>query len=258
MKKFPVVIICATSLLGLSACSSSAPSPKADAGKPSAPLKAKSDQGDVSAGGADFSKMPEVKEEIERAEGKGLSGRSIDFGGPFSAPDILGELPSPRNPGAVFSLDEYRRIAELPNEAFMDLRRKVMASSASSAVKASFASNGCTGVFSFLLTPQDWRACVQHDFRYTVGPNTIDEPDAQEADQEEADKQMAGNVQSLFLKAAPPFFKALRATGVTNYTQTPTIGEPIDNISTVINSEAVQPDNGRGEVDGQGEVLGGE
>ncbi|MFD7026600.1 hypothetical protein ACFWAR_01015 [Streptomyces sp. NPDC059917] len=250
----PTIIACAAILAALSACTpgeENSPPPKQDATADSTPSTDSKPSADPKPDGTskagetsdpDFSNIPEFKEAVAEAAkresgGDGqLRGRSLKIptGGPRNQLDFEGDPPSKENPGAVFSVSEYKRIAKLPSADFIELRRKVLGSSAGNPVKASFYSNGCTKVPSILLTEKDWQACAQHDFRYTVGPNTIKDADERRADEIDADTDLEKNAEYFLLRKSQPFFSALRAAGLSNYFATPTTGEEINDINSVI------------------------
>jgi hypothetical protein len=231
-------------LITLSACSPGDEVPPAKAQEsPTDPTPESTVEADRTSD-PDFSKIPELKEAIDEATKKeeekngGLEGRSLSIptGGPRNPLDEEGSPPSKKNPGAVFSAAEYKRISKLSNADFIALRRKVLAGSAGKAVKASFYSNGCTLVPNLLLTEKDWQACAQHDFRYTVGPNTIKEPKERLADEIDADVDLENNSEYFLLRKSQPFFTVLRRAGLSNYFATPTAGDEVNDISTEINS----------------------
>ncbi|MFF3071583.1 hypothetical protein ACFVSN_43345 [Kitasatospora sp. NPDC057904] len=115
-------------------------------------------------------------------------------------PRINGEAPSQNNPVANFDADTYRWIAELPNQDFINLRNSVMGMSGSDArtraLKASFYSNGVTGVPDGLQSDAVWNAAAQHDFRYTIGPNVMSGADM-EQDRAAADSQFHQDVSTI-------------------------------------------------------------
>ncbi|MGA5452072.1 hypothetical protein ACPCVO_36115 [Streptomyces umbrinus] len=117
-------------------------------------------------------------------------------------PFLNGEAPSAAGgskPGAVFGKELYEKIASLPNSDFISLRTKIMNDTdkkpVTVALQRSFFSNGCTGVPQGLTPERAWKACAQHDFRYTVGPNVLkDDKKALDADRTNADAQLGTNI----------------------------------------------------------------
>ncbi|MFD7449616.1 hypothetical protein [Kitasatospora sp. NPDC059827] len=105
---------------------------------------------------------------------------------------INGDSPSRENPVAYFDINTYRWVAELSNRDFMRLRDRVLGmpgfDSRTRSLKASFHSNGVTGIPGLLQSDAVWKAAAQHDFRYTIGPNVMDGA-AADRDREEADTQ---------------------------------------------------------------------
>ncbi|WP_371656669.1 MULTISPECIES: hypothetical protein [unclassified Streptomyces] len=111
------------------------------------------------------------------------------------------EKPSATNPGAHFTEGLYLRIAQLSNRNFIALRDEIIApvsggdSADLQALQTSFYTNGCTGAPSWLTPGPTWEACVQHDFRYTVGPNIFfNDAEKARADRAAADRQLGENI----------------------------------------------------------------
>ncbi|MEU2854557.1 hypothetical protein [Streptomyces syringium] len=79
------------------------------------------------------------------------------------------------NPGATFTKEGYEDTAKLATLKFVDLQKEVQESrrdnDITKALQASFYSNGCTMMHIALTPSKMLRACIKHDFRYTVGPN---------------------------------------------------------------------------------------
>lgn len=137
--------------------------------------------------------------------------------------------PDQDHPGAKLSPDEYQRIAQLDNASFIQGRNRVLSMDAADdpehmeqiqQLQRSLYSNGCTGVSTSLVTQQELDACIQHDFRYTVGPNVYGE-DTEEGMKERAaaDSQLADNFGGLTGQAVGT------ATGIAGgsfYRSTPT------------------------------------
>ncbi|WP_406347353.1 hypothetical protein [Streptomyces sp. NBC_00648] len=112
--------------------------------------------------------------------------------------------PSRVNPGARFSPELYQEIAHLKNKDFIKLRNRVIGSAktddATKQLKRSFYGDGCS--YPFMKGLGNWvswqstvDACLQHDFRYTVGPNTLTEASQKDKDRSAADLQLGINIQ---------------------------------------------------------------
>ncbi|MEU8548976.1 hypothetical protein AB0C81_18660 [Streptomyces roseoverticillatus] len=110
------------------------------------------------------------------------------------------ESPSFVNPGAKFTEDLYLSIAQLSNDDFVALRDEILIAAADSnadlkALQTSFYSNGCTDAPEWLTPQPTWEACVQHDFRYTVGANVFfGNGEKARADRSAADRQLGKNI----------------------------------------------------------------
>ncbi|MEU8548955.1 hypothetical protein AB0C81_18545 [Streptomyces roseoverticillatus] len=146
------------------------------------------------------------------------------------------EAPSEENKGAAFSESLYRKIAGMSNRDFIDLRNFVLSVAPEGqgklkALQTSFYSNGAKGVPEY-VTPRDaWDAAAQHDFRYTVGPNSLFVAEWGR-DREEADKKFVADVQEqndypwvAWYVAAEVASIILSAIGPLNYTPTPVTNE---------------------------------
>ncbi|WP_445029979.1 hypothetical protein [Streptomyces sp. SAS_270] len=121
--------------------------------------------------------------------------------------------PGEGQPGAVFSKEQYKKLATLANAEFIALRTRIMNSKdrdePTVRLQRSFFSNGCTSVPQAITPETAWKACAQHDFRYTAGPNLFkDDKSSQDADRTEADTQLGTNIGGLagrFVAAAVDF-----------------------------------------------------
>uniref|UniRef100_UPI002F90BE43 hypothetical protein n=1 Tax=Streptomyces sp. NBC_00060 TaxID=2975636 RepID=UPI002F90BE43 len=117
------------------------------------------------------------------------------------------EPPAEKKPGANAERDEYLRIANLDNRSFIRLRDAVSAGDLTGVdqvqmklLQASLASDRCPAeppkslrkAVSGLSSQQIVNGCLQHDFRYTVGP-TVFKRDASAglAERAAADNQLA-------------------------------------------------------------------
>ncbi|WP_190094026.1 hypothetical protein [Streptomyces melanogenes] len=146
--------------------------------------------------------------------------------------------PSPGHPGAKFSVELYNSIARMPNKEFINLRNRVIKSRSAdpraAQLKRSFYADGCSyplmkGLGNWISWQSTVDACLQHDFRYTVGPNTLTQA-SQKADRSGADLQLGINIQEGGHFDSIPngyiFYKAVDAYGRDHYvTQPGTVGE---------------------------------
>ncbi|MEU1409711.1 hypothetical protein ABZ471_47265 [Streptomyces sp. NPDC005728] len=143
-------------------------------------------------------------------------------------------LPSANDPGANFSPELYDEIANLSTADFVQLRQQVFAVKEDGPVQRSFYANGCTYVpDSVIGTQSTYDACLQHDFRYTVGPNVYkDDPDGEKTDKENADLQLGNSIRGDNTSGFPNskgglFETAVRYMGHGLRYPTPTKGAPI-------------------------------
>ncbi|MBT2511490.1 hypothetical protein J7I98_37995 [Streptomyces sp. ISL-98] len=120
----------------------------------------------------------------------GRQGRALDFN---SGPGA----PSAGYPGAALSKSLYLKIARMDNASFVEMRNRVLqldpADPVNARLQRSFYANGCTGVPMRAVSQQTLDACLQHDFRYTVGPNVMTGP-AVKADRDAANRQLGENI----------------------------------------------------------------
>ncbi|WP_267242998.1 hypothetical protein [Streptomyces sp. PR69] len=103
--------------------------------------------------------------------------------------------PDADHPGANFDRATYEETAQLPNDQFIERRNKVLDAAPDGELQRSFYSNGCTAIPADTISQQTMDACIQHDFRYTVGPNVDqDDPEAADRERKEAGKQLGDNI----------------------------------------------------------------
>ncbi|MEU8974539.1 hypothetical protein AB0D11_35630 [Streptomyces monashensis] len=139
--------------------------------------------------------------------------------------------PDESHPGAKFDQGMYKAVAGMDNQSFITLRDALLSQNPDAEpnpelrqkekeLQRSFYSNGCTGVPGSVLTQQETNACIQHDFRYTVGPNVYaGNPDAGKADKADADRQLGDNIGGVEGKGAQALTGAV---GTIFYQPTPT------------------------------------
>ncbi|MGW1056207.1 hypothetical protein [Streptomyces sp. NPDC002521] len=168
------------------------------------------------------------------SEEDGLSGRA--FGG--SVDNKASSFPDEDNPGAVFGAQLYASIARLDNTAFIKLRTRVLARDPGETpdgtvarLHRSFYSNGCTSIPQAVCPQQVLDACIQHDFRYVVGPNiTANDTDSAEKERTEADEQFRQNLPPVF---AEKFHAGVRVFGGIQFRPTPAAGDTLTEFSDV-------------------------
>ncbi|WP_371657216.1 MULTISPECIES: hypothetical protein [unclassified Streptomyces] len=144
-------------------------------------------------------------------------------------------LPSAQNPGAVFTKELYERIANLKNDDFVRIRDRVLQQSPSdpgwARLQRSFYANGCTGVS--WVSQQTLNACLQHDFRYTAGPNLS--PGTFSSERDAANVQLGDNVGGGTGWLAKWLTKA---AGGLFYSATPTAGRPVGDLFGIMKQGA--------------------
>ncbi|TJZ56831.1 hypothetical protein FCH28_04735 [Streptomyces piniterrae] len=111
--------------------------------------------------------------------------------------------PDSSHPGAKFDPATYQKVAQLPNDQFIELRNKSLDAASDGELQRSFYSNGCTRTPSDAVSQKTMDACIQHDFRYTVGPNVYDKNSKEgQDDRAAADAQLGQNIGGMTGQAA--------------------------------------------------------
>lgn len=208
------------------------PEKKADAeADPTRPVEGDGAQADSKETANEGNKEVTNRGPIDRFTEPDRSGLQGELQGRAGAdPFLNGEAPSATGgskPGAVFGKELYVKIASLPNSDFITLRTKIMNDTDKNpvtvALQRSFFSNGCTGVPQGLTPERAWKACAQHDFRYTVGPNVLkNDEKALDADRTNADAQLGTNIGVPLGKLAEGFVNFF---GKSFYTATDSAGD---------------------------------
>lgn len=146
--------------------------------------------------------------------------------------------PSQQHPGAKFSPELYNQIAQMPNAQFVKLRNRIINSrstgAAAARLKGSFYADGCSypilkSFINGMVSQQTVDACLQHDFRYTVGPNTIGPNSAaMKRDKTDTDAQLGRNIGGFTGK----FYEwGVWLGGDGHYHATPAEGDPIKSMA---------------------------